>query len=225
MAFVCDPSTIGNLLRRIPSGAKRPPKMPTKTHGKVTIENDTASDISVVCYDGKITERREAILAPGEKQEVKAGLTDDGCIWLSVDRQPSSKVPAVEAGGEAFYVYKGGGVFGTPKEAQRPIAPAKEQSWGQNSLSKALPEVRRTRSQGGAAPPQSAIKKKPVKQKEAEKQAARAARDAKKEETRQRKQRELERQRELKRQRELERQEERQEEIDRQLDGCSSWWY
>ena len=163
MVFVCDPSTIGNLLRRIPSGAKRPPKMPTKTHGKVTIENDTASDISVVCYDGKITERREAKLAPGQKEELQAKLTDDGCIWLSVDRQRSSKVPAVEAGGEAIYVYEGGGVFGTPKG---PIAPAKEQSWGQKSLSAALPEVRRTRSQRGSVPPQSAIKKakKPVKQ-------------------------------------------------------------
>ena len=88
---------------------------------------------------------------------------DDGCIWLSVDRQRSSKVPAVEAGGEAIYVYEGGGVFGTPKG---PIAPAKEQRWGQMSLSAALPEVRRTRSQRGSVPPQSAIKKakKPVKQ-------------------------------------------------------------
>ena len=154
-----------NLANSLVSGhwAKRAEGPEQPTVGKVTIENNTALDISVVCYDGKITERREAILAPGEKQEVKAGLTDDGCIWLSVDRQRSSKGPAVEAGGEAIYVYEGGGVFGTPKG---PIAPAKEQSWGQKSLSAALPEVRRTRSQRGSVPPQSAIKKakKPVKQ-------------------------------------------------------------
>ena len=154
-----------NLANSLVSGhwAKRAEGPEQPTVGKVTIENNTALDISVVCYDGKITERREAKLAPGQKEELQAKLTDDGCIWLSVDRQRSSKVPAVEAGGEAIYVYEGGGVFGTPKG---PIAPAKEQSWGQKSLSAALPEVRRTRSQRGSVPPQSAIKKakKPVKQ-------------------------------------------------------------